>query len=76
MLFLLLISLKLFIFIFIMYSSGLWKYDALTVAAFLLNVRLALHPINVLIAGVKNVVAGEFCPTMTEDELNLMPQLS
>ena len=60
------------LFIFIMYSSGLWKYDALTVAASLLNVRLALDPINVLIVGGKNVVAGGFCLRMTEDELNLM----
>ena len=41
-------------------------------AASLLNVRLALDPINVLIVGGKNVVAGGFCLRMTEDELNLM----
>jgi hypothetical protein len=38
----------------------LWKYDVLSVAAYLLNVRLALHPTDVLIAGGKNVVAGGF----------------
>jgi hypothetical protein len=42
-----------------------WKYDALTVAAYLLNVRLALHSINVLIAGGKNVVAGGLYQTTT-----------
>jgi hypothetical protein len=35
--------------------------DALTVAACLLNVRLALHSANVPIAGGENVVAGGFC---------------
>jgi hypothetical protein len=39
-----------------------WKYDALTVAACLLSVLLALPPANVLIAGWKNVVAVWFCP--------------
>lgn len=37
-----------------------WKYDALTAAVYLLNVRLALHPANVPIAGGKNVVAVWF----------------
>lgn len=44
-----------------------WKYDALIVAAYLLNARLALHPINVLIAGGKNVVAGCFYLTTTQN---------
>jgi hypothetical protein len=35
--------------------------------------RLALHPANVPIAGGKNVVAGGFCPTITENELKIIP---
>ena len=37
-----------------------WKYNALTVAAYILSVLLALHPANVPIAGWKNVVVAEF----------------
>jgi hypothetical protein len=35
-----------------------WKYDALTVAVYLLNVRLVLHPDNVPTVHGKNVAAG------------------
>ena len=35
-----------------------WKYDALTVAASLLNVRLVLHLENVPIAHGRNVAVG------------------
>jgi hypothetical protein len=35
-----------------------WKQDAPTVAACLLNVKLVLHPANVPIAPDKNVAAG------------------
>jgi hypothetical protein len=34
------------------------------VAACLQNVRLVLHPENVPIAGMRNVVAGRSCPTL------------
>ena len=46
------------LFIFIMYSPGLWKYDALTAAAFLLNVKLVLRLENVPIAPGKNAAVG------------------
>jgi hypothetical protein len=35
--------------------------------------RLALHPANVPIAGGKIVVASGFCPTITENELKIIP---
>ena len=38
-----------------------WKYDALTVVVFLLNVKLVLHLENVPIAHGKNVAAGFQC---------------
>jgi hypothetical protein len=41
-----------------------WKYDALTVIVYLLNVRLAFRAANAPIAGGRNVVAGRFCPTI------------
>jgi hypothetical protein len=43
------------------------------VAAFLLNVKLALHQESVSIASGRNVVAGGFCPTLIENELEIIP---
>jgi hypothetical protein len=60
-------------FILIIYSSRIWKYCALTVAAYLLNVRLVLHSKNVPIAGGTNVVAGGSCPTLSEMSSIIMP---
>jgi hypothetical protein len=50
-----------------------WKYDALTMAAYFLNVRLALHSENVPIAVGRNVVASGFCPTFTKNKRDLIP---
>ncbi len=50
-----------------------WKYDALIVAAYLLNAWLALHLTNALIADEKNVVAGKFCPTIVKINLRTIP---
>jgi hypothetical protein len=43
-----------------------WKYYALTVAVYLLNVSLALHQENVPIAGGRNVVAGSLVQQLSE----------
>ena len=48
----------------------LWKYDAPTVVAYLLHVRLTLRAVNALTAYGRNVVAGGFCPTIIKIELN------
>jgi hypothetical protein len=48
----------------------LWKYDAPTVAAYLLHVRLTLRAANALTAYERNVVAGVFCATIIKIELN------
>ena len=44
----------------------MWKYYALTVAVYLLNVSLALHQENVPIAGGRNVVAGSLVQQLSE----------
>jgi hypothetical protein len=45
----------------------------LTVAAYLQNVRIALHLVNVLVAEGKNVVAIGVCPITSYNEFNLIP---
>jgi hypothetical protein len=46
-----------------------WKYDALTVVVFLLNVKLVLHPKNVSIALGKNVAVGTQCNARSSSSL-------